>query len=276
MKFAIINDMHLGPPDSGYYKGIQRKLVPHSERLMRKFVEEMNSQENPAFVVNLGDSIEDVNDRDTDIRYFKKTVDILSGLKMPVYSLVGNHDVRTLTQKEIAQMVGHDRMYYSFDHSRYHFVMLSFEMTGDHTHNPGDISAVVPAEQITWLKDDLNSTDKPTVVFVHYGLADDDMKGNFWFESKPSIAMLGNRREVREILEKSGKVRAVITAHQHWNRMFVHNDIPYFTVTSLVENFNNDGVPAEAYTIVKLDDEGIRLDIRGNDPANFEYSFNLN
>ena len=271
IKFAIINDIHLGPADSGHYNGVQRKLVAQAERLVRKFVEEMNTKEKPAFVVNLGDTIEDVNNKETDLHYFKRAVELLSGLKMPLYSLVGNHDIRTLTQQEIAGMLGHERMYYSFDNGGFHFVVLSFEMTGDHTHNLGDISAVVPKNQMEWLERDLASTKNSTVVFVHYGLADDDMKGNFWFETMPSIATLDNRAEVRKVLETSGKVRAVITAHQHWNRMFVHNKIPYFTVTSLIENFNNDGVPAEAYTIVELSGNKIELDVKGNDPAHFIY-----
>lgn len=272
MKFAIINDMHLGPPDQGFYKGVQRKLTGEAERLITDFVQHMNSKEHPEFVVNLGDSIEDVNNRETDIWYFKKTIDLLSKLKMPMYALVGNHDVRTLTQVEIAKMFGYERMYYSFDHGDYHFIVLSFEMTGDHTRDLGDIYAEIPKDQIKWLKKDLQETHKKTVVFTHYGVAEDDLKGNFWFETAPHIAMLGNRKDIRKILEESGKVRAVISAHQHWNRMFVHKGIPYFTVTSLVENFNNDGIPAEAHTIVNLDDDKITIEVKGNDPASFKFS----
>lgn len=271
MKFAVINDTHLGPPESGFHKGVQRKLVNEAERLIVRFVEDMNEREKPEFVVHLGDFIEDVNDRETDIKYFKRVVGLLSQLQMPLYSLIGNHDVRTLSRQEIADMVGHEKMHYSFDKNGYHFVVLSFEMTGNHTEILSDISAVVPGEQIEWLKNDLSKARNPAVVFLHYGLAEDDMVGNFWFESNPHHALLGNRDEVRKILEESEKVRAVITAHQHWNRMFVHNGIPYFTVTSLVENFNNDGVPAEAYSIIELDEDKVEIDVRGNDPARFEY-----
>lgn len=273
MKFAIINDMHIGPLDSGHYKGVQRKLTAESERLIKRFVNEMNAEEHPEFVVNLGDSIEDINDRSVDIKSFKKTIGLLSDLKMPAYTLVGNHDVRTLTQKEIAGMLGYDKMYYSFDSGDHHFTVLSFEMTGDHTRNLGAITADVPQEQIEWLGADLAKTNRPTVVFIHYGLAEDDMKGNFWFENAPHLALIGNRGEVRKMLEGSGRVKAVFSAHQHWNRMHVHNNIPYFTVTSVVENFNNDGVPSEAYTVVELNDDSIEVDVKGNDPAKYEFSF---
>jgi alkaline phosphatase len=273
MKFAIINDMHVGPPESGYAKGIQRKLVTKAEPLVEEFVKKMNNEEHPEFVVNLGDSIEDVNNREVDIASFKRAISLLAPLDMPIHYLIGNHDIRTLTQEEIADILGYDQMYYSFDHDSYHFVVLSFEMIGDHTNKLGDIGAVVPQKQLEWLKNDLSQSQKPVVVFVHYGLADDDMQGNFWFEKAPQYGLMKNRAEVRRVLEDSGKVRAVLSAHQHWNRMLVHSDIPYITVTSLVENFNNDGIPAEAYTIVGIDEKKITVDVKGNDPARFEHRF---
>lgn len=271
MKFAIINDMHVGTKESGYFKGIQRKLTGEAERLIKKFVEEMNESEKPEFVINLGDSIEDLNDREMDFELFDKGRKLLAGLKMPCYTLIGNHDVRTLAHGDIAKLFGYGEMYYSFDQGQYHFVALSFVMTGNHTVDLGDIFAEVPADQLEWLAEDLAKTKKPTVVFMHYGLAEDDMKGNFWFETAPEKGLLSNRAQVRKIFEDSGKVRAVFTAHQHWNRMHEHAGIPYFTVTSLVENFNNDGVPAEAYTIVNLKEDKIRAEVKGNDPAEYEY-----
>ena len=269
MKFAIINDIHSGPSDSGFKNGIQRKLTFEAERLVKEFVEEMNAQEHPEFVINLGDFIEDVNLRDTDIQYFQKTYKMLSHLKMPVYSLIGNHDVRTLSEEDIAKMLGYEKMYYSFDAGNYHLIALSFIMTGDHTHDLSDIKAEIPSEQMKWLKADLAKTNKPVIVFIHYGLAEDDMKGNFWFESEPEYALLENRAAVRTILEESGKVKAVLSGHQHWNRMKVQNNIPYFVVTSLIENFRNDGTPTEAHTIVTLDEEKIVIDVKGNDLAKF-------
>jgi len=276
MKFAIINDIHIGPIDTGYFKGIQRKVMSETQRLVNEFVKTMNTKEHPEFVVNLGDFIEDVNNKETDTQSFKKAIALLSLLKMPVYSLIGNHDIRTLTEIEIANILGMEQMYYSFDYESYHFIALSFEMTGDHTKNKEDITAKVPQEEIDWLKNDLSKTNKPTIVFIHYGLAEDDMKGNFWFEGNSQYALLENRAELRKIFEDSKKVKAVISGHQHWNRMHVHNNIPYFVVTSPAENFNNDGIPSEAYTIVELDIDKIKVDVRGNDPALFEFTFPTN
>jgi len=274
MKFAIINDLHIGPADVGYEKGVQRKLLAEGTRIMKKIIKVLNEKEKPEFVINLGDSIEDVNDREKDIESFKYFVSLLATLNVSVHTLVGNHDLRTLTVQDIAKILDYKEMYYSFDHNSFHFIALSFEMTGDHTNVLSDITAKVPKKQLLWLTNDLDKTDKPVVVFIHYPLAEDDMKGNFWFETEPQYALLANRVEVRSILESSGKVKAVFSAHQHWNRFHVQNNIPYFVATSPIENFKNQGTVAETYTIVNLDNKGVKVKVVGNDPAEFSYTFN--
>ena len=273
MKFAIINDIHNGPPDSGFHKGIQRKLTFKAKDLAGRFVKEMNETEHPEFVINLGDLIEDVNNRETDLRYFRESVQLLTPLTMPTYTLIGNHDVRTLTDRDMLEILNYKRLYYSFDHGDFHFIALSFTMIGNHTVDLEDIKAEVLPDQLEWLTNNLSTTSKPTIVFIHYGLADDDMKGNFWFSDEPEYGLLHNRKEVRTILEKSKKVKAVISGHQHWNRMKIHDGIPYVVVTSLVENFQNNGVATEAYTIVTVTKEQIVVDVKGNDPARFEHAF---
>lgn len=40
-----------------YAKGVQRKLISESETLAKAFATEMNTEEKPEFVMNLGDSI---------------------------------------------------------------------------------------------------------------------------------------------------------------------------------------------------------------------------
>lgn len=227
----------------------------------------MNSEVQPEFVVNLGDLIQDINQHEQDRKHFQDVVDWLKKLQMPVYHLIGNHDVKTLPESEICEILDYDKTYYSWDFDNFHFVALGFKMTGDQQENPADILAELPPAQLTWLEQDLTQTNKHTVIFEHYGLVDDDMQGNFWFEGEMAkYAMLSNRQKVREVLEKSGKVRAVFTAHQHWNRFHVINKIPYFTTNSLVENFRNDGTPAATWTLVELDDQQIQVDIQGNDP----------
>ena len=47
MKFAIINDTHIG--DYRPHKGIYRKATLHAEKLLKKFVQKMNKSFKPDF-----------------------------------------------------------------------------------------------------------------------------------------------------------------------------------------------------------------------------------
>jgi hypothetical protein len=265
VRFAIVNDIHLGSPESGYARGIQRKLVGEAERLLADFVAAMNDDVRPPFVVNLGDSIEDAGDAVVDRGYLERVAGVLGALDMPCYSLLGNHDARSIDAEEAAAILGSPPGPFSFDAEGFHLAALGFV--------PARVGAVVPGEQLEWLEHDLAAAGSPTVVFSHYGLADDSMAGNFWFDGNPEDALIGNRAEVRDLLERAEDVRAVISGHQHWNRLIVHGGIPYVTVTSLVENTGNDGAAAGAWSVVELDEHGIAVEVRGNDPARLEHRF---
>lgn len=66
---------------------------------------------------------------------------------------------------------------------------------------------------------------------------------------------------------------SVINWHFHWNKFDIHDNIPYFTVQSLIENENDLWIPSEAYTIVELNEEWIELNIKWNYPQNFSCGF---
>jgi len=53
MKFAILNDAHIGPITSGYKFGIQRKVMGEGEKLIKEFVRKMNEEDYPEFVVEV-------------------------------------------------------------------------------------------------------------------------------------------------------------------------------------------------------------------------------
>ncbi len=130
---------------------------------------------------------------------------------------------------------------------------------------------VITDEQIKWLKEELKKTDKDCIVFVHAGLADQDLTGNPWFEGRPEFCLIKNRDEIRNILENSGKVKAVFNSHLHWDKKHTHNSIPYFTLQSLVENEDDKGVPSQAYSIINIEGKKISVEIKGNYPKKFTH-----
>lgn len=260
MRFALIADIHNGP--AGMHNGIEQKLGSYAEELLAGFVEEMDSEFHPEFVAQLGDAIEDA-DIIADSAHYASVMALLDGLDAQSYNVVGNHDRARIPEGELLGLAGLTRTYYSFTHGAYRFIVLDTAL--DAACRP-----MVSSEQLSWLEQELSSSDADTVVLSHACLADQDLSGNVWFSCWEEGALVGNRVEVREAL-RLGNVRAAFCGHVHWNRMDVHEGIPYFSLQSLVENAAGDDVPAGAYALVELDADGVSVRVRGIEPAEYSY-----
>ncbi|MCK5413245.1 MAG: metallophosphoesterase [Candidatus Pacebacteria bacterium] len=239
MKFAILTDIHLGP--EGHYKGVLRK---------------MNNNVKPEFVVILGDLVEDdnkVNDRNN-IDYIIK---LLIKLKCPVHYVAGNHDLQNISEEELIKLFKQESLYYSFDKNEFHIIVL-------YTKAIKHKNVFISEEQISWLKNDLEKTNKKTIIFSHHSLADQDLTGNPWFEGKPEYCLVTNRKIIRNIISTSKKVIAVFNSHLHWDRQDIHNNIPYFTIQSLTENEDDKGLASETHAVVNIVGDNIGVEIKGN------------
>ena len=262
MKFAILTDIHLGPEE--FYKGVLRKINKDANLFLDRFVHEMNDKENPEFVIVLGDLIQDENST-KDKQNMEYIIKSLKKLKCSVHYVAGNHDLKNISETELAQLFNQEKLYYSFDSGDFHFITLFSKAAADKSHH------FVSDEQILWLNKDLENTNKKCILFVHIGMADQDLTGNPWFEGRPEKCLISNRKEIRNILSSSNKIIAVFNSHLHWDRMDIHNNIPYFTIQSLVENENDKGVPSETHAIVNIDSNKIDIKIKGNYPKSFSH-----
>lgn len=254
MKFAILTDIHLGP--EGYYKGILRRISKDVKIFLDDFVDEMNNSVKPEFVVILGDLVNDV-DEATDKNNIDYIVKLLNKLECPVYYVAGNHDLKNISEDELVNLFNQKKLYYSFDSGSFHFIVLFSRVSENRT-------IWIPEEQKEWLKQDLNKTDKKSVVFVHHGLADQDLTGNPWFEGRPENCLIANRKEIRNIFSESNKVIASFNSHLHWDKQDIHDNIPYFTIQSLTENEDDKGIASETHAVVNIEDNKVNVDIKGN------------
>jgi len=124
MKFAFITDIHIGNyrPERGIY----RKVTPLAPKLLEQFVQTMNEEFHPDFVVQGGDLIEDTN-RDADRSNMHMGLAILSRLHCPVYHLVGNHEMKYLTRTDLKKLFHYKNLYFSFDRNSYRILCLFTE-----------------------------------------------------------------------------------------------------------------------------------------------------
>lgn len=264
--FAAVTDVHFG--QRVLFKGKLRKLSDQAPQLARSFVARMNAQVHPDLVVALGDLIEDESPQ-ADAQRFRTCVDALLQAEAPVRFVAGNHDTINLPDQAVSQAWGTPGpLHYSFDMGPLHFAVLR-------TVERKDVDVSVPEQQLQWLEHDLAATSRKTIVMMHHSVADQDLRGNRWFEDAGHVALARNRRDVRQLLAASGKVQLVINGHLHWNHVDVHDGIPYVTVQSLIENVEDDapGRAAEAAAVVRVRDKSILVEVDGAAPTRYEHHF---
>jgi 3',5'-cyclic-AMP phosphodiesterase len=263
MRFALISDVHLGPPAKK--QGKLRKLTHLSEELINAFVRRMRDEVRPDLVINLGDVIEDESPEKDRERY-GHFVAMLREIGKPVLHVAGNHDTINLTAAELCTMWGDSaEPTYSRDHGGVHFAILR---TVEHRRERIEL----PAEQIEWLEQDLAKTTLPSIVLMHHPASEMRLEGNRWFEKLPQFCRVVERRALREVVQNSGKVLAVFNGHVHWNHFDLIAGIPYITLQSLIENLDDDapGRVAGAYAVCDLDEHRLVVTVHGAETMRYQ------
>jgi 3',5'-cyclic AMP phosphodiesterase CpdA len=263
MRFALISDVHLGP--SASHQGKLRKLTHLSEELVKGFVRRMRDELNPDLVINLGDVIEDESAELDRVRY-EHFVSMLGEIGKPVIHVAGNHDTINLSADELCAMWGNtSEATYSRDHGGVHFSVLR---TIEH---PGE-RIELPERQIRWLERDLAATTLPCIVLMHHPASEMRLEGNRWFEKRPNLCRVVERRALRDVIERSRKVLAVFNGHVHWNHLDVIAGIPYITLQSLIENLDDDapGRAAAAYAVCELDERRLVVNVYGAETVRYQ------
>lgn len=182
----------------------------------------------PDFVVTGGDLIMDalkVSLEDA-VAQFELYNEIIGSFDVPVYNALGNHGVFGLSPESgvdpghprygktlFKEMMGLESTYYSFDHGRWHFMVLD-AMTA--TEDGGFIGEIGP-EQLAWIKDDLARTDRrtPVVVVTHFPFVSVALQlREGGAAALPEAAVIVNSHEVFELFE-GHNLRLVLQGHLH-------------------------------------------------------------
>lgn len=263
LKMVVFSDLHYAP-EKPVNNGsiIDRKLTEQALPLLDKLICKINTEIKPDVVINLGDLVEDFNDKEKDLINLDYIWKKLKQIQFPFYSAIGNHDLRSMdAREEVENVLGYSHSTFSFDINGYHFVMLGLDLDLSKGREYGGIFKTnnISKEDLIWLKVDLDKNNLPCLVFTHFGIAEDDMVGNWWFEKNPSHALLGNRKELKDILKKDKNLIAVFSGHQHWTKFNSEDGINYCVIGSMTENINDDGNADGVYFIVKLKDKNMSV-----------------
>jgi 3',5'-cyclic AMP phosphodiesterase CpdA len=258
VEIGMVTDVHYSSQEQGL--GIDTKGA--KERL-ENFILEMNRWK-PDFIVELGDFI---NARMIDLSEKGSKSDLTAieevyrGFIGSRYYVLGNHDLYCLSKSQFRDLTGMDHYYKSFEASGYHFLTLDPQYDPsdgeDQNHDFGYMAGYIPPEEKDWLKKDLNSTEKPTLVFIHQRL---DVQNNRNVKNAP---------EVRRIFDQSGKVVAVFQGHVHKNIRKKIKGSYYITLEAIT-----DVNSKSAWAKVKLDQKRGRIIIDGfHGQASYELEY---
>ena len=240
MRFGLVTDCHYA--DIPYAKRehpIGDAAYRETLAKLRECVAVMDS-ERPSFLIELGDFKDEGPDKASTIEYLDKVEAVFSQFSGPRYHVLGNHDLDLLDKKEFLARIknyGQDeaQAHYSFDVSGIRFIVLDACYNSKlEDYAPGNwewTDANVPPPQLAWLEEELASAPGQVVVFGHQCLD----------SNADTRHQVRNAADVRAILEKSGKVNAVFTGHQHSGLVSCVNGITYYSLRAMVLNSGENG-----------------------------------
>jgi len=255
LRIAIVTDIHYGP--DRYSKKGDAAL-----ELLENFIRRVNALK-VDLVVDLGDRISNT-DLDTDLNHLRKVSSKFQNLNVVHYHLVGNHDVVHMPIPEQEEILDSALHHQSLDMSGWHLVFWSASCV---LHNAAGFR--LAQGDLEWLEADLKATDLPCIIFSHMPVDTGSMVGNYYFDKLyAGGGQHQNASLARHLIERSGKVVAVISGHVHWNQLHIMDAIPHISLQSLSETFTTHPHPAGAWGLLKLHDT-IELDIAGREPMKF-------
>ena len=240
VRMGLVTDLHYAdkaPAGSRYYRETLAKLREAGEQFQK---------DKPDFVVELGDFIDAAESVEVEKGYLRRINADFAALPGKKHYVLGNHCVHTLTKEEFLEGVGQENSYYSFDAGSCHFIVLDSCFRSDGKAygrmNFQWTDPNIPAEEIEWLKADLESARGQTIVFAHQRLDVINDHG------------VKNAGEVRKVLEDSGKVLAVFQGHSHRNDYREISGIHYCVLVAMVEG---SGEENNGYSTVDLFEGGV-------------------
>jgi len=262
VRFGFITDCHY----AAHLKHSAGRAYDEGLVKMDAFVATMNSLK-ADFVVEGGDFKDLGRTPAESIAYLKDIEKRFAAFDGPRYHVLGNHDHDNISKGEfLSNVTNHGqkktKAFYSFVRNGIKFIVLDACYNPDGTpYRCGKFSwkaALIPKEQVKFLKDELASAAGPCVPIVHQQLDAMDE------------TCIRNAPEIRDILEQSGKVKLVIQGHLHEGSFREINGIGYFTSAASVIGPASE---SNAFSLIEIYPSG-GTKITGYNPSKmFETSY---
>lgn len=254
VRFAVITDLHHG-------------LAPDAWDRLNVFVEAVKGRKYLDFVIQMGDFTYSTPDS-------KPCLDLWRALPQPKLHVLGNHDMDKVDKAGATRALGMRSRYGAAVYGGYRFLWLDLNhfkkggrliayangnyFTDGATHNWAD------PEQLAWLRNELERSREPVILFAHQPLG-------FAETGQP---MPPEQVEVLDVIQRSarvnprGAVRACLFGHLHVDRLETVARVPYLCVNSASYFWSSGMHPytKPLYAIVEITPDG-RMIVEGRSGA---------
>lgn len=209
-RILILNDIHSGDTrPSTTRPGEVRQANTQALSTLESYIPKFNS-DSYDFVVNLGDIIRDVKDRDLDQRLLKSALQIYVKIHGDKIFIPGNHEYKSLSSQDILASMAEVNIGNKFRGN----IQLG-------RHTIVWIDSVIGNRDLASISDDtlrwLDATILPgnqVILFSHYSIPPLNGRGNFYFADDARYMSYTNGNKVLEILGKCAHA-ITINAHTH-------------------------------------------------------------
>ena len=188
-------------------------------------------------IICLGDLIDKEAEHDKEIKHLKQISKLFSKTKIQIYALMGNHDAFAFGVEEFYSILGERFRPKNVFQENANLVFLDacYFKNGKH-YQPGDsdwTDTFLPSTET--LEKTLTKARGDVCIFIHQNIDPAIMDNH----------RLSNDKEIRDILEKSKKVKTVFQGHYHKGNASELNGISYLTLRALCEY-------EDAYTVIDI------------------------
>ena len=247
--FGVITDLHSGRLRT--VGGSKGRFYAQSPAKLAECVGFMN-EHRPDFLIELGDMKDAGKDEAETLSFLDEIEAEFRKFKGPRYHVLGNHDEDRISKAQFLGRIentGFARAlpHYAFTVKGIRFIVLDANYNPNGTdYDRGNFDwtkAMVPPTEIRWLREELEASQGPVVIFCHQRLDD---PGN------PHTVI--NASEVREVFAAAhGKVKAVFQGHHHTGDFKVVDGVNYVTFKAAV---TGPAPEQNAYALVTLHPDG--------------------
>ena len=249
IKILLLNDIHHGDTKgSTTHPGETRQANSQALQVLAGYIDTFNSRKYDV-VINLGDAIRDVKDKESDLNLLDESMKVFSKIQGNKYFIAGNHELKTLDDDDIRAISDKHNVTSSIP------CMLelgSFQILLIDSEIEENGLARISERTTNWIENTIDKT-KPVMIFSHYSSLPLDGYANFYFEKDPKYMSYINGSDIARILSRSPKVVSV-NAHTHMGSYKKLSNIDAISALAFSENIGamqypdaNPGVYSEIW-----------------------------